>query len=70
MFAEAGLMFKKMIIAKLGGNDQYEQMCEAMRKYILDTDVGKEETQIYLGVWSKLCERLKSVTSLEKPEMD
>jgi len=71
MFSGAGLMFKKMIIAKLAGNTAYEQICQAMKERILRrTDDSEKEKALYMLVWTNLYEKLKTVAPLKHPELE
>jgi len=62
-----GLEFRKMIIAKLAGNPQYELVCEAMKKRILTMEnvKGIAPKENYLSIFEKLQERLKNAQPLE-----
>ena len=62
-----GLEYRKMIIAKLAGNPQYELVCEAMKQRILTFEYGKgiAPKENYLSIYEKIYERLKNVQQLE-----
>ena len=67
-----GFPYKKMIIAKLAGNKNYEAVCNAMWQRLsnietVQCDVPKEK---YLSVYEKIYERLKTVDPLSNPVLD
>ena len=62
-----GLEYRKMIIAKLAENPQYELVCEAMKQRILTREYvkGIAPKENYLSVFERIYERLKNTPSLE-----
>lgn len=71
LFTGNGLQYKKMIIAKLAGNKDYELVCEAMKRRILNTNSkGKISKETFLSVYEKIYERLKNVKPLANPILD
>lgn len=64
-----GLVYKKMIIAKLAGNKEYELVCEAMKQFIMNAE-GKQTrlpVEAYYAFYERIYERLKTVEPLADP---
>lgn len=72
LFTGVGLEYKKMIIAKLAGNKDYELICEVMKQRILEKKVtgGRVTKETFLSVWERIYERLKKVEPLANPILD
>jgi hypothetical protein len=71
LFTGNGLQYKKMIIAKLAGSKDYELVCEAMKRRLLDTDPnGKISRETYISVYERIYERLQIVAPLTNPMLD
>lgn len=72
LFPDRGFKYKKMIIAKLAGNKDYEFVCEAVRQHIITTEYvqGDLPMEKYYSVYNKIYERLKSVQPLANPILD
>ncbi|OQP57473.1 hypothetical protein [Niastella populi] len=72
LFPDRGFEYKKMIIAKLAGNKDYELVCEAVRKDITTTEYvqGDLPMEKYLSLYEKIYERLKTVAPLANPILD
>lgn len=70
--AREGLIYKKMIIAKLADNKDYELVCAAMRErlLILGASDGLLQQEKYLSVHEKIYNRLKTVEPLANPILD
>lgn len=68
--AREALIYKKMIIAKLAGNKDYELVCEAMKQRILKAEEGSARLVQYLLVYEEVYERLKTVEPLANPILD
>lgn len=67
-----GLAYKKMIIAKLAGNKDYELVCEAMKQFIMNAE-GKQTrmpVEAYYTIYERIYERLKTVEPLADPILD
>jgi hypothetical protein len=72
LFPDRGFNYKKMIIAKLAGNKDYELVCDAVRQYIITTEYAQGDLPMekYYSVYEKIYERLKTVEPLANPVLD
>jgi hypothetical protein len=71
ILSAVGLHYKKMIIAKLAGNNDYELVCDAVKQLINKhfKDNEKARSTNY-SIYERVCEKLKSVLPLANPVLD
>ena len=60
-----GVEFRKIIIARLAGNPDYEVICQVVRNYILTEFPGEEYMKKVFVVFEKVYEDLKQVEPLK-----
>lgn len=68
LFSGVGLFYKKIIIAKLAGNKDYELICEACRKKMLArTEMPDDIRDTEYSIFERLYEKLKVIPPLSTP---
>ncbi|MBO9201431.1 MULTISPECIES: hypothetical protein [Niastella] len=72
LFPDRGFEYKKMIIAKLAGNNDFQLVCDAVRQNIINTEYvnGDLPKETYCGLFEKVYERLKNELPLNNPVVD
>jgi hypothetical protein len=66
-YSNQGVEFRKMIIAKLAGNPDYEKVCSAMKTLIESWIKQDSRMTGYMTVYEKVHKKLKDIKPLENP---
>lgn len=71
LFSGVGLFYKKIIIAKLAGNKDYELLCDAYRKKMLEhSDIHERVLNIEYSIFERIYKKLESISPLKDTILD
>jgi hypothetical protein len=70
LFSGVGLFYKKIIIAKLAGNKNYELLCDAYRKKMFAQDIHERVRDTEYSIFERIYKKLEGVSPLKDTILD